>query len=64
MNITMTCPYCGNIFSHRVDLHKLTVRPVIVLCDIEETNGCDRYFAATIQLKAHVQTSKIVGEDA
>lgn len=63
MNITMNCPYCGNIFTYRIDLHKIGHRPVVVLCDTEETNGCDRYFVATIQLKAVVQTSKIAGEE-
>lgn len=66
MRIKVTCPYCGNEFWQMVELHDIGIsRPMIILCDIEETPGCDRYFAANFTLSATSHEHKIDGyEDA
>ena len=44
--VHIKCPYCGNDNVVMVDPDQR--EPIIVLCDIDESPGCDRYFAARV----------------
>jgi len=47
------CPYCGNINQVTVN-PRGELSPVVVLCDIEDSNGCDNYFAITVIFRPDV----------
>ena len=62
----LTCPYCGNVFYVYLMFHinDAIISRIgdhqVVSCDMEETDGCDRYFAVNPTLKVDVQTYKMV----
>ena len=45
--VTLICPYCGTRQSHYLERK---IGPQIVLCDIDDVPGCDRYFAVTLRV--------------
>lgn len=57
--VSVQCPYCGVR-----QVHELTrsVRPQVVLCDIEEVPGCDRYFAVTLTMIPRLSYHLLVDE--
>lgn len=50
------CPYCGNKQRHTIPS---TERPFVVLCDTDDSPGCDRYFVARVALFATVTAMPI-----
>lgn len=56
--VDVQCPYCSNVngmYYQPGKDHKMQ----IVLCDIENSDGCDRYFVAEIAIKAEVSAYAI-----
>lgn len=55
------CPYCGNKQRQPIPF---STRPFVVLCDIDNSAGCDRYFVAKVALFATVTAMEIDGSEA
>lgn len=52
--VTVKCPYCGH--DNKISLHRgEELRPKVVLCDVEDGPGCDRYFAAEVRFVTKVK---------
>ena len=46
----VACPMCKHL--NKIDLDGIVIdRPFIHLCDIDEGEGCDRYFVAIVHTK-------------
>ena len=59
----LVCPYCSNVFEIIREEGELTYFPEVVSCNIEETDGCDRYFAVKLRLKPVVtETYKMIDD--
>lgn len=58
--IRVKCPYCG--YENTVVPVPDNIRPFVVLCDIDDGPGCDRYFAVEIKFKPVVSTYRIIEE--
>ena len=55
--IKCKCPYCDNVFDLLIDDAYIYSRHRVVLCDTEETEGCDRYFV--IEYRAKVMINQV-----
>lgn len=61
--VKVKCPHCGNEFDHFVDTETMSRRQVVV-CDVDETPGCDMPFVVEIEVKVEiVGTYKLVAVD-
>lgn len=49
--VEIVCPYCGNAAYYSA---VFGAHPFVVLCDADNSNGCDRYFVAKVALFATV----------
>ena len=52
----VTCPYCGQSQKKVISMNPQASKMKVVLCDIEDVPGCDRYFAVNVSLKPVVNT--------
>ena len=59
--VGVTCPYCGHKDSV-VATEDNTRRPIVILCDIENGPGCDRYYVARIKVVATATGQAIADE--
>ena len=50
----VSCPYCGHVNTVRI-CRDDELRPIVILCDIEEGPGCDRFFAAQIAFRPSIE---------
>ena len=55
--VWVTCPYCNNRAVYMLD--RDARGPQIILCDIDESPGCDRYFAIEVTWHPKVQTYRM-----
>ena len=56
--VRIVCPYCGNEAVYFVKEGKQ-----IILCDIEDTPGCDRYFVADMRFVPKVKLYAMVEQE-
>ena len=54
--VQVKCPYCGHEGFFTVQER---FRPFVILCDTEDGQGCDRYFAVKVKFQAIVTTMAI-----
>ena len=55
--VFVTCPYCGNRTVYYMD--RDTLGPQVILCDIDDSPGCDRYFAVHVKWQPNVTTFRL-----
>ena len=61
LQVELECPYCANKFVKWVKFSQdSTPIKLVVLCDIDDTPGCDRYFAVIVKVKPMVEIFKMV----
>jgi len=54
-DVIAVCPYCGH--GTRIVVHEYEEnRPKVVLCEVEDGPGCDRYFAAQVTFVPQTKT--------
>lgn len=52
--IKAKCPYCGNLAEYAV-----SEGFNVLACDIEDTDGCDKYFAVKVSFRIEHQTFEL-----
>ncbi len=55
----VTCPYCGNKFHYHTTIEHAHNQEMFVLCDIDESAGCDSLFAIKVKPEFHFKTYKM-----
>ena len=55
--VAIQCPYCGNLNKRYLGLSD--TRPIVMLCDVNDSPGCDRYFVAQMSWRPAVRTYAI-----
>ena len=58
--VRIKCPYCDNKFDRWVKFSDNNLQKLVVSCDIDDTPGCDRYFAVIVKVKPVIETFKMV----
>ena len=57
--IYLTCPYCQNQFWQVIEISGTYQHKEIVVCDIDESPGCDQMFGVVIKPKFHTMTYRM-----
>ena len=52
-----TCPYCGHQNRLKVKIDEYS--PIIILCDIDDGPGCDRYFVGDFRITVDTESYAI-----
>ena len=53
--LKIKCPYCGSEANYIVDTGYN-----FILCDVDDHDGCDEYFAVDVQYKPVINTFELV----
>ena len=55
--VEFKCPYCGVEQFHNIDT---SITKHVLLCDIDNTSGCDLWFVCRIEVKIEANTFALV----